>query len=166
MFEPNCTCWVTGAPSKKQLTGLKWESTDDDRQSEPLTSTMQKCAKITLSMITRKILAVCVCVQENHKTTAGLCLCLFARQLVCILMSLKLTKETLMLASPDRDELVREAVCECVCVCKNAGVVCVFTSHAAQHSIILIGMDASAPTLALMGHVGQLCWYVRFCLIH
>lgn len=58
MFEPNYTYWVTGAPSEKRLTGLKCKCSEDDGQSEPLTSTMQNltsCAKIAHSAVTRNI---------------------------------------------------------------------------------------------------------------
>lgn len=63
MFEPNYTCWVTGAPSEKELTDLKCESTEDDSQSDPFTLTMQNstsCAKIAHAAIIRNILGLCV----------------------------------------------------------------------------------------------------------
>lgn len=79
MFEPNYTYWVTGAPSEKRLTGLKCKCSEDDGQSEPLTSTMQNltsCAKIAHSAVTRNIFGFSVC-GKNHKTPAGLCACAY-----------------------------------------------------------------------------------------
>lgn len=91
MFEPNYTYWVTGAPSEKRLTGLKCKCSEDDGQSEPLTSTMQNltsCAKIAHSAVTRNIFGFSVCGKKSQNSSWTLCVCIFTHQLVCVLMSL------------------------------------------------------------------------------
>lgn len=65
MCEPNYTCWVTGAPSEKQVADLKGESTEDDRQSNTFIDDAEfnlMCQDCSWSHHQENPLIVCVCV--------------------------------------------------------------------------------------------------------